>query len=158
MKRLITILICYAVAVSAAPATANQAADAPASNSGKNKKPANPPAAAKARPKPPAPLVTIPADAVKLPNGSYRYTDKDGKNWIYSNTPFGVSKFEETEAPQATGADPTKAIDKGDVVRFERPSPFGTMSWEKKKTELTDDERHILEAQTPKPEPGPENK
>ena len=39
-----------------------------------------------------------------------------------------------------------KVIDKGDTVRFERPSPFGPMGWEKKKSELTDEERRIFDA------------
>jgi hypothetical protein len=46
----------------------------------------------------------------------------------------------------------TKAIDKGDTVRFERPSPFGMVNWEKKKSDLTDDERHLLDAQNAKTE------
>ncbi len=99
--------------------------------------------------------VTIPKDAIKNPDGTYSYTDKDGKKWIYASTPFGVIKSSlETAASQ--GADQTsastKVIDKGDTVRFERPGPFGPVSWEKKKSELTDEERRIVDAQTAKPD------
>jgi hypothetical protein len=97
--------------------------------------------------------VTIPKDAVPSPDGStYSYTDKEGKKWIYAKTPFGVMKKPAEDKPGSaqTGLNSTKAIDKGDTVRFERPSPFGTMSWEKKKSDLTDDERHILETQNAK--------
>lgn len=94
--------------------------------------------------------VTIPKDAVKNPDGTYSYTDKDGKKWIYTNTPFGVIKAAAKDPDSATPAATSqaiKAIDKGDTVRFERPSPFGTVTWEKKKSELTDEERRIVDAQ-----------
>jgi hypothetical protein len=99
--------------------------------------------------------VTIPKDAVQNPDGkTYSYTDKDGKKWTYAKTPFGVMKIAAKDKPSdaTTDLNSTKAIDKGDTVRFERPSPFGMVSWEKKKSELTDDERHILDAQNAKTE------
>jgi hypothetical protein len=108
----------------------------------------------KAAPAPQA--VTIPKDATPNPDGvSYSYTDKQGKKWTFRKTPFGIMKTLDAGTPvatPATDASATKAIDKGDTVRFERPGPFGVMSWEKKKTELTDDERHILDGQNAKTE------
>jgi len=101
-------------------------------------------------------VVTIPKDAVQNPDGTYSYTDKEGKKWTYAKTPFGVMKTASADTPASADspAGPTsiKAIDKGDTVRFERPSPFGPISWEKKKSELTDEERRILDAQTAKSE------
>lgn len=99
--------------------------------------------------------VTIPKDAVPNPDGkTYSYTDKEGKKWTYAKTPFGVMKIAAKDKPgdAPTDLNATKAIDKGDTVRFERPSPFGTVSWEKKKSDLTDDERHIFDTQNAKPE------
>jgi len=99
---------------------------------------------------PPAPqATTIPKDAVPNPDGrSYIWTDKQGKKWVYAKTPFGVTKSAVSDAAvSGPNLSTTKAIDKGDTVRFERPSPFGTMSWEKKKSDLTDDERHLLDTQ-----------
>src|ERR1700722_9304870 len=68
----------------------------------------------------------IPKDATPLGDGSFRYVDKDGKKWIYRNTPFGVSKSEERPAPQVVqaGEDPARSEDLGDTVRFTRPTPF----------------------------------
>jgi hypothetical protein len=106
----------------------------------------------------PAPqAITIPKDAVPNADGTtFTYTDKQGKKWTYAKTPFGIMKspYSDTAAAAAPASDSgaTKAIDKGDTVRFERPGPFGTMAYEKKKAELTDDERHILEAQNAKPQ------
>jgi hypothetical protein len=111
-------------------------------------------------PQPTVQKLTIPKDAVPDPDGlHYAWTDKEGKKWTYSKTPFGIVK---SPARSSTGDSahaetkpaPTtiKAIDKGDTVRFERPSPFGVMAYEKKKTELTVDERRIFDAQNAKPE------
>jgi hypothetical protein len=114
------------------------------------------PAAEKKKEKTAAPApqaVTIPKEAVPNPDGvSYTWTDKQGKKWTYTKTPFGIMKAAYTDAPAAAPQDwsSTKAIDKGDTVRFERPGPFGTMSWEKGKSELTDDERRVLDRQAAK--------
>ena len=96
-------------------------------------------------PVPPSP--TIPKDAVALPDGSYRYVDKDGKKWIYRNTPFGVSKAEEhPPAPVATIADdPTRSEDLGESVRFTKATPFGNKVWTTKKTELSSFEKSIFD-------------
>ena len=112
------------------------------------------PAADKKKTAAPAPqAVTIPKDAVANSDGlTYTWTDKEGKKWVFARTPFGIVKSpasdQTNDAPIAT-----KAIDKGDTVRFERPGPFGTIAWEKKKTDLTDEERGILESQTTNTEP-----
>jgi hypothetical protein len=122
----------------------------------KTPKPAKKTAAKKA---PTAQPLTIPKDAVLNPDGTYSYTDKSGKKWLYTKTPFGISKTEDVSAPSSAMPAPapagqeTKAIDKGDTVTFQRNTPFGATTWDKKKTDLTDEERHILEAQQqPKPE------
>jgi hypothetical protein len=89
---------------------------------------------------------TIPQDATPLPDGSFRYVDKDGKKWIYRNTPFGVSKAEERQvavvAPRIED-DPVKSEDLGDSVRFTRPTPFGPKVWSKKKSDLDSYEKTI---------------
>ena len=103
----------------------------------------------------PAPAaLTIPRDAVPNPDGiSYKYTDKDGKKWIYAKTPFGLTRSPASDAPAAEpDLSKTKFIDKGDTVTFERPGPFGLMSWEKKKADLTEDERYLLDTQNAKTE------
>ena len=102
------------------------------------------------------PVPSIPKDAVKNEDGTYSYTDQQGQKWLYVSTPFGVMRNAVKEgdsqaAPQATShtSAATRVIDKGDTVRFEQPGPFGAISWEKKKTELTDQERQIVDAQNP---------
>ena len=96
--------------------------------------------------KAPAP-VTIPASAVKADDGSYHYTDPQGTKWIYRKTPFGIARFDDLPAP-AEVANPdcyagVKATEHGDAIRFERPGPFGTYKWERKKTELDEMEQAV---------------
>jgi hypothetical protein len=99
----------------------------------------------------PASASSVPKDAVKNADGTWSYTDKQGRKWVYVNTPFGIMKNEITDADSrraAALAPGTKVIDKGDTVRFEQPGPFGPIAWEKKKSDLTDQERQTVEAQT----------
>jgi len=96
---------------------------------------------------PPAEL-TLPAGAKMVEPGTYTFTDAQGKKWIYRKTPFGLARLEdkpaETKAAASTGP-VTTATEDGDIVRFERPGPFGMYRWQKKKTELDDDERAALD-------------
>jgi hypothetical protein len=106
---------------------------------------------------PTAQAVTIPKDAIANPDGvSYSYTDKQGKKWTFTKTPFGIMKAPAADpaavAAPASDLSGVKTIDKGDTVRFERAGPFGVMNWEKKKTDLNDDERRLFETQNAKPE------
>jgi len=87
--------------------------------------------------------MTVPAGAAKGEDGSYSFTDAHGKKWIYRRTPFGVARIEDDGVPAEVGpktdrwAD-VKATEDGDVIRFERPGPFGVYKWEHKKTELNE--------------------
>ncbi len=106
----------------------------------------------------PAPVVVplvIPKDATPNPDGTYAWADKAGKKWIFSKTPFGISKIEDTAATGSAFASApvgqfVKAVEVGDKVRFERQSPFGPTKWEKNKADLNDEERAILAAQAQK--------
>jgi hypothetical protein len=94
--------------------------------------------------------VVIPQDAVARPDGTYTWTDKQGNHWIFARTPFGVMK----SADQSTAAETStlanaKAIDAGDKVRFETVTPFGVITNEKNKSDLTDEERSLYNSQNP---------
>jgi hypothetical protein len=101
---------------------------------------------------PRATVLTVPKDAVKNADGTWNYTDKQGHQWVYVNTPFGIMRTDVTDT-QSKPAQPlsaaTKVIDKGDSIRFEQPGPFGPIAWEKKKSDLTDQERQMVDAQNP---------
>ncbi len=53
----------------------------------------------------------------------------------------------EQVAPKSGDLVVTKAFDEGDTVRFERPSPFGTSVWRKKKSELDAADQKIIDEQ-----------
>jgi hypothetical protein len=103
-----------------------------------------------AKPAPPTAELKLPGGATMVEPGTYTYTDAHGKKWIYRKTPFGLSRAEDKPAPaDAVPAPPpgagVTATEDGDSVRFERPSPFGVYKWQKKKSDLTDDERAAWE-------------
>jgi hypothetical protein len=97
----------------------------------------------------PAATQSIPAGAKLVESGLYRYTDSSGKTWNYRQTPFGISKWEETSAPapqpEPSAKDPVVVKDLGDSYRFEKKTPFGQSSWTRKKSELTDEEKAYTE-------------
>src|SRR5580692_351887 len=98
---------------------------------------------------PEKPLTEIPAGAVQFEPGSYHYTDAKGKKWILRPTPFGIAKIEDTGVPakkyEDHSLDDAKITEDGDSVKFERPGPFGTYKWEKKKTDLDEGEKAAWE-------------
>jgi hypothetical protein len=119
------------------------AADGPA----KKAAPRGAAAAASARA---AAKLEIPAGAIKADDGSYRYTDPQGRKWIYCKTPFGIARLEDRPADvQARAAESAKrfeavkAAEDGDTIRFERPGPFGVYKWQRKKTELDEMEQTV---------------
>ena len=86
----------------------------------------------------------VPAGAVAASPGIWRYTDAQGKHWIYRSTPFGVAHFEDVPEPMTLDAFPgARATEEGDFILFERPSPFGTYRWRTRKSELTAVEKAI---------------
>ena len=93
--------------------------------------------------------IVIPAGAAKAEDGSYHYTDAQGKKWIYCKTPFGVARAEDQPVdrkPLETAKD-VKATEDGEFIRFERPGPFGTYKWQRRKTELDEMEQAVWERQ-----------
>ncbi len=133
MKRLL-IAMCFAAALAAAPQDSKTAAK-------KTK------AAAE------KPLTAIPASAVKIEPGAYRYTDANGKKWLLFETPFGIAKKEDTGEPlrKKMQEDHTwagvKIAEDGDSLNFVREGPFGTYKWSKKKIDLTPEEKAAWQAQ-----------
>jgi hypothetical protein len=105
---------------------------------------------------PEKPLTEIPASAVKFEPGSYHYTDAKGKKWILRPTPFGIAKIEDKDALAAKKDEPDHSMDNvkitadGDSVKFERPGPFGTYKWEKKKADLDAGEKAAWEREKAK--------
>jgi hypothetical protein len=109
-------------------------------------------AADRAAAKPPKPL-EVPATAVEFERSAFRYTDAQGVKWIYYKTPFGVTRVaDEPVAPKpAPTYDDVKAVEDGDIIRFERPGPFGIFHWQRAKSELNEMERAVWSRQQQAP-------
>jgi hypothetical protein len=128
--------ICFAMCLSIFIAAAE---DQPSPKKERAKKQAAPPAE-----------LTLPAGAKQVESGTYTFTDAQGKKWIYRKTPFGLARLEDkgvevSATPAAASGDGIVANEDGDTIRFERPGPFGTYRWQKKKSELADDEKAAWE-------------
>ncbi len=101
----------------------------------------------------------IPANAEEVEPGTYRYTDANGKKWFLRKTPFGLARFEDTGAPlyKKTAEDSmagVKITENGDSLHFERSGPFGTYKWDKKKSDLSPEEKTAWERQKAGPAGG----
>jgi hypothetical protein len=61
-----------------------------------------------------------------------------------------------TPADKAAPVPPVhvKAVEDGDTVHFERPGPFGLYRWDRKKSELSEEERGWLERSRTTPPDG----
>lgn len=121
--------------------------------------------------KPPAklepPVQTIPAGATQVEPNVYRYTDANGKTWNYRQTPFGINRWEQTSTPatepvqqpvpqssspsmfQSTQikTEPITVTDQGDSYLFDKKTPFGHSTWTRKKSDVTDEEKAVINAQ-----------
>src|SRR5258708_36009092 len=65
---------------------------------------------------------TLPSGAKQVEPGLYRYTDGQGKTWMYRNTPFGLAKWEDkpvTAAPVVELVVPVSITDLSDFVQLE---------------------------------------
>jgi hypothetical protein len=90
----------------------------------------------------------IPAEAREVTPYLYSYTDGQGNRWMYRQTPFGLMKWQASDVPvpaMKEQPNPVTVTDLGDQIRFERRTPFGQFVWTKKKTELSGDEKLLLE-------------
>ena len=143
MKRFL-IAVCFSAAAVGAPLPlAAQDAKPPAAQDAKSAK----------ADAPDKPLTAIPASAVQIEPGAYRWTDAKGKKWILFQTPFGIARKEDTGEPlrkklqEDRGMQGVKITEDGDSLKFEREGPFGTYKWTKKKAELSDEEKAAWQRQ-----------
>jgi hypothetical protein len=144
----------------AAP-TAEKKKPAQASKASPAQKPKDQKAAQqKAPPKAEPPVQTIPAGATEVEPNIYRYTDSNGKTWNYRQTPFGINKWEQPSSSESKPApppvvqpdqpkkEPIMVTDLGDgSYRFDKKTPFGHSTWVRKKSELSDQEKGLIDGQ-----------
>lgn len=120
----------------------------------------------------------IPAGASKLDEHTWMAVDASGTKWFYRKGPFGVTKTDKdvtavsaaaqardaqrnpfsggksgppSEAAARSSQINAKVVDLGDAYSFERATPFGLSKWTRKKADLTDADRALIEASKPQP-------
>ena len=89
----------------------------------------------------------IPAGAKEVEPHVYSFTDEQGTKWNIRQTPFGVTKWRDSDIPApAMAPQPANVTvtDLGDSYRFVRNHPLGQNVWTKKKSELSEDEKSLL--------------
>lgn len=94
----------------------------------------------------PIPPLTLPAAAVASGPNQWTHTDAQGKQWIYRQGPFGL-----TRAPKSAPVNESRlhegieVVEQGDQVQFSRQGPFGMTHWTKKLDEVNEVERTAIE-------------
>lgn len=149
MKKLILILMPLALVVGQQKKTAKKKlAPAPQESTVTQPAAAQPVAPAAPPPSANAEQLKIPAGAKETEPFLFSFTDAEGKKWFYRQTPFGVVKWEDKPVTTPTMADNTNPViitDLGDSVRFLWKTPFGDQSWVRKKSELNDEEKGMMQ-------------
>jgi hypothetical protein len=110
--------------------------------------------------------VKLPAGAQRIDDLTYRYQDAQGKAWIYRQTPFGFNRAEESalaktavaKTAEVPDANPVKVRDLGDSYEFVKNTPFGPSRWTRKKSELGQDERDMVNQSHAAAKPGQNDK
>ena len=93
-----------------------------------------------------APL-TLPTAAVPSGPNQWTHTDAQGKEWIYRQGPFGLTRAPKHAAVVSESRlhEGISVVEQGDSVHFSRQGPFGLTQWTKKLDEVNEVERTAME-------------
>ena len=93
-----------------------------------------------------APL-TLPTAAVPSGPNQWTHTDAEGKEWIYRQGPFGLTRAPKHAAVVSESRlhEGISVVEQGDRVQFSRQGPFGLTQWTKKLDEVNEVERTAME-------------
>ena len=93
-----------------------------------------------------APL-TLPTAAVPSGVNQWAFTDAQGKEWIYRQGPFGLTRAPKVAAvvKESHLHEGISVVEQGDQVQFSRQGPFGLAQWTKKLDEVNEVERTAME-------------
>ena len=93
-----------------------------------------------------APL-TLPTAAAPSGPNQWTHTDAQGKEWIYRQGPFGLTRAPKHAAVVSESRlhEGISVVEQGDLVHFSRQGPFGLTQWTKKLDEVNEVERTAME-------------
>jgi hypothetical protein len=90
--------------------------------------------------------VAMGADKPAAKSGAAQDSGKQTQSSEVKKTPFGTVKRDDKAEPEKVEPpDNMRAFEEGDVVRFERRTPFSVNKWSKKKAELDEVEQAVVE-------------
>lgn len=95
--------------------------------------------------------LTLPASAKKTGEGVWEHTDAAGKQWVYKQMPFGLTRMTRSELDVRTAGGATlpegmSVTEENGGYKFTRATPFGGVTYTKKEDELTETERAVIAA------------
>lgn len=93
-----------------------------------------------------APL-TLPTAATPSGPNQWKHTDAQGKEWVYRQGPFGLTRAPKLAAVvnESRLHEGIVVVEQGDQVHFSRQGPFGLTQWTKKLDEVNEVERTAME-------------
>lgn len=97
--------------------------------------------------------VTLPANAKKIGDGTWEHTDAAGKQWVYKQMPFGLTRMSKSELDARSGVSLPEGMtvtEENGAYKFTRATPFGGVTYTKKADELSETERAIVAAKNRK--------
>jgi hypothetical protein len=102
-----------------------------------------------------ADTVTLPPGAKATGDGAWEHTDGQGKQWVYKQMPFGLTRMAKGEADERSAAALSlppgmTVVEKNGGYEFSRATPFGGVTYMKKADELSETERALVAAKSRK--------
>lgn len=97
--------------------------------------------------------VTLPAGAKKTGEGTWEHTDAAGKQWVYKQMPFGLTRMTRSDLDARSGVslpDGMTVVEENGAFKFTRSTPFGAVAYTKKADELSETERAVVAAKARK--------
>lgn len=89
----------------------------------------------------------LPAGAVKVGEGEWKWKDPQGKSWIYHSTAFGYARVEDVPEKSSGAQAGLRVVEvKSAEVVFEQATPFGKSRWTRPVAEMNADEKAAFEA------------
>jgi hypothetical protein len=98
-----------------------------------------------------AETIKLPSAAKPVADGTWEHTDAAGKQWIYKQMPFGLTKFSKADFDARSAGVNTippelTVVEENGAYKFTRRTPFGGVSYVKKSGELNETERAVAAA------------
>lgn len=96
-----------------------------------------------------ADAAVLPAGAKQVSEGVWEHTDAQGKQWVFKQMPFGLTKMSKADLDARTSTslpEGMSVVEQNGAYKFTRRTPFGEVNYTKKTDELSETERAVVAA------------